>query len=171
MTPEDFGYIRLVETSSTFAPRWRLRGRTPSPPDWAQSSSSDVLAQFMVVSNRDSSRIGLVTVFRPNFQDGHARLAAVAFAPGTTSPIMPLAVGLFIDYVFRCWNFRKLYMDVAEYNLPQMASGLARVFQVEGRLSEHYYFDGRYWDKFILSLTRKAWAEHPKRFLRLLQSE
>ncbi len=170
MTPEDFGYLRLIETSSNFAPRWRLRGRTPSPPDWAQSSSSGVLAQFMVVSNRDRGRIGLVTAFRANFQDGHARLAAVAFDPQTPSPVMPLAVGLFIDYVFRCWNFRKLYMDVAEYNLPQMASGMARLFTVEGRLSEHYHLDGRYWDKFILSISREAWAEHPKRFLRLEDS-
>ncbi len=108
-----------------------------------------------------------MSVFKANFQDGHARLAAVAFDPQTSNPVMPLAVGLFIDYVFRCWNFRKMYMDVAEYNLSQMASGMTRLFTVEGQLSEHYHLDGQYWDKFILSITRDAWEEHPKRFLRM----
>jgi RimJ/RimL family protein N-acetyltransferase len=165
--PEDLAYLRLMETSSELAPRWRLRGRTPSPQDWAHGTSAGVLAQFMVIANRDRTRVGLVTAFRANFQDGHARLAALAFNAKRPGPLMPVAIGLFIEYVFRCWNFRKLYMDVAEYNLPQMASGLDRIFAVEGRLREHYYLDGEYWDKLILSISREGWARHPKRFLRV----
>lgn len=165
VVPDDFPYLRLVETSSEFAPRWRLRGATPSPQDWAQGTSAGVLVQFVVVSNRDRARVGLVTAYRANFRDGHARLAAVAFNPQSRSPLMPLGMGLFIEYVFRCWNFRKLYMDVAEYNLPQLSSGLARIFTVEGRLRQHYYLDAQYWDKLILSILRETWEAHPKRFL------
>jgi hypothetical protein len=165
VVPEDFAYLRLIETSSAFAPRWRLRGATPSPQDWAHGTSAGVLAQFVVVSNRDRARVGLVTAFRANFQDGHARLAAVAFNPHSRSPLMALGMGLFIEYVFRCWRFRKLYLDVAEYNFPQFSSGLARIFTVEGRLRQHYYLDGEYWDKVILAIPRETWAAHPKRFL------
>jgi hypothetical protein len=165
--PDDLTYLRLIETSSELAPRWRLRGATASPLDWAHGATSAVLAQFMVISNRDRARVGLVTAYQANFQDGHARLAALAFDPRRPGPLMPIAVGLFIEYVFRCWNFRKLYMDVAEYNLPQMASGLGDLFAIEGRLREHYYLDGEYWDKLILSLSREAWSRHPRRFLRI----
>jgi hypothetical protein len=165
--PEDLAYLRLFETSSEFASRWRLRGATPNPQEWAHGSTVGVLAQFVIVANRDQARVGLVTAFRANFQDGHARIAAMAFNPRANSPLIMFGIGMFVEYVFRCWNFRKLYMDVAEYNLPQIASGLAKLFVVEGKLREHYYLDGQYWDRLILALYRDAWAAHPKRFLDL----
>jgi hypothetical protein len=165
VVPDDLGYLRLVETSSDFAAQWRLRGATPSPQDWAQGNSSGVLAQFVIVANRDRARIGLVTAFRANFQDGHAKIAAAAFDPRRRSPLMAIGMGIFVEYVFRCWNFRKLYMDVAEHNYPQIASGVARVLEVEGRLKQHFYLDGEYWDKLILAISREAWFASPRRFL------
>ena len=116
----------------------------------------------MVVSHRGGTLVGLVSAFRPDFQDGHVRLAAMAFDPTTRSPLMPLGVGLFIEYVFRCWNFRKIYMDVAEYNFPQMSSGLARIFTLEGRLRDHYYLDGRYWDNLVLSIFQEELGRPPE---------
>lgn len=169
--PEDLTYLRLVETSSELAPQWRLRGSTPSPQDWAQGSTAGVLAQFLALANRDRAKVGLVTAYNANFRDGHAQLAAVAFDPARPGPLMPIAIGLFIEYVFRCWPLRKLYMDVAEYNLPQFASGVDKLFSAEGHLREHYYLDGQYWDKYILSLSREQWGDHPKRFLAAEQVE
>jgi hypothetical protein len=166
VTQDDYTYLRMIETSSRFAPRWRLRGSTPGPQEWAQGSSAGLLAQFMVVARKSGSLLGVVTAYRPDFQDGHVRLAAMTFDPTTRSPLMALGVGLFIEYVFRCWNFRKIYVDVAEYNFHQMSSGLASFFTLEGRLRDHYYLDGQYWDHFVLAILRETWESHPKRFLK-----
>ena len=167
VVPDDYTYLQLVETSGELAPRWRLRGSTPSPQDWVQGSWSGVLAQFMIVANRDQTRVGLVTAFQANFQDGHARLAATRFDPHSRSPLMVLGFGLFVEYVFRCWNLRKLYLDVPEYNYAQLASARDRIFTLEGRLRDHYYFDGQYWDQLLLAIYREMWRDTGQALVRV----
>ena len=43
IVPEDYTYLQLIETGSELAPRWRLRGATPGPQDWAQGLLARVL--------------------------------------------------------------------------------------------------------------------------------
>jgi len=156
--PDDHPYLYLVETSGSTAAQWGLRGATPAYHDWVQQRSAGVLAQFMILSAKDDSRIGLVTAFSADFQDAHAHVAALSFDPHGNSMTMMLGVGLFVDYVFKCWNFRKLYLDTAEYNYPQFASGAGKFFEVEGRLREHHYLNGEWWDHLILAIFREDWA-------------
>src|SRR5882724_4934050 len=49
LTPNDYPHLHFAETSTELAPRWRFRGSTPSPEQWAQASVQSVLAQFLVV--------------------------------------------------------------------------------------------------------------------------
>jgi hypothetical protein len=159
VVPEDYPYLYLVETSSSMAARWGLRGATPAYQEWIQQRSAGVLAQFMVIDANGDSRIGLVTVFSADFQDAHAHLAALSFDPDGNSVMMMLGLGLFVDYVFKCWNLRKLYLDTAEYNYAQFASGAGKFFEIEGRLKGHHYFDGKWWDHLILAIFREQWPE------------
>jgi RimJ/RimL family protein N-acetyltransferase len=164
--PEDYPFMRLIETSSELGPRWRLRGSTPSPEEWAQSAWNGVLAQFLVISRKRNDAIGVVSVYEPSFQDGYARIAAARFDSTQRSPLMMLGFGLFIDYVFKCWNFRKLYAEVPEYNYPQFASGHERFFVIEGRLREHFYLAGELWDRLVLAVYRDSWEERGGRLVR-----
>ncbi|HTU14214.1 MAG TPA: GNAT family protein [Solirubrobacterales bacterium] len=113
----------------------------------------------MVIKRVDRTPLGLVVAYQANFQDGYAYVAAAKFEPKQKSPLMILGIVMFINYVFSCWNFRKLYMEVPEYNLPQFSSRIDRYFTVEGTLREHIYSVGRYWDQFILSVDRSTWQE------------
>ncbi len=72
---------------------------------------------------------------------------------------------LFLEYVFRGWSFRKLYFELPEFNLAQFSRGVNRLFVEEGRLREHLYYDGRFWDKVILALYRTTWEAQSKRIL------
>jgi hypothetical protein len=56
-----------------------------------------VLAQFLVVGVDDPAPLGLVAVYQPNFQDGHAFLAAESFAGGRRQPAMIFGLAMFID--------------------------------------------------------------------------
>jgi hypothetical protein len=84
---------------------------------------------------------------------------------------MMFGLALFLRYVFTCWNFRKLYMEVAEYNYEQFSSGAGRFFEVEGRLREHFYYGGRYWDKLILTLSRETFRDRGAAVLSLEDPE
>jgi hypothetical protein len=107
----------------------------------------------------------LVALYRADFQDGHAYLAAEKFASAKPGPLMMLGVALFVDYVFACWNFHKLYLEVAEYNVDQFESGIGRLFEVEGRLREHIWYDGRRWDQLFFAMYRDAWHRESARLL------
>jgi hypothetical protein len=157
--PEDYPFLRQMEMSSPMAHRWRFRGAVLSPEEWAQASSQGMLAQFMVVEKRQHHPIGLVYFYSPSFQDGFAWLAAARFGAGDPSPLVILGLGLAVNYAFTCWNFRKLYMEVPEYNYSQFASSAARWCETGGRLREHWYFDGKLWDVLTLALYRERWME------------
>lgn len=158
VTPADYPFIQQLETSSGLAGRWRYRGRTMSAAEWAQSLWKDVLVQHLIVERRRDEVIGLVFAYRPNFQDGYTYVAALRFSQAT--PLMLFGMALFIDYVFTCWNFRKLYFETTEYSYSQFASGEGRWFEIEGRLREHRFHDGRHWDELILATTRERWVEY-----------
>jgi hypothetical protein len=131
-----------------------------------QTTWSAVLAQFLVVARRQDEAIGVVTAYQASFQDGYAKVAAAKFDPKSRSPLIMLGFALFLDYVFDCWNFRKLYAEVPEYNYPQFASGIDRFFTIEGRLREHTFLGGELWDRLILAIYRDRWKEQAPALIR-----
>jgi hypothetical protein len=161
----DYDRLRLIETTGELGIRWRFRGSTPSPEEWARSIGSSALAQFLVVRNSDDAPIGLVLCYGARFQDQHASLGAASFSGETPSPLMVLGVALFVEYVFTCWSFQKLYLKVPEYNLHQFKSGIGRFFELEGRLRRHLYYGGRFWDQCVLALYREVWNRHSSKML------
>jgi RimJ/RimL family protein N-acetyltransferase len=66
---------------------------------------------------------------------------------------------LFIDHVFQSWPFRKVYATMAEFNYQKRDRTEAFVTH-EATLKDYYYFDGRYWDQYVLSFTADAWRPH-----------
>jgi hypothetical protein len=157
LSPADYTPLRAAETTPPLGPRWRFRGMTPSPEEWARLTSERQLAQFIVQRTTDDVPLGLVQLHNANFQDGHAQLSVARFGPSQPSPELILGLGVFLRYVFFCWNFRKLYMEVPEYNYDQISSGEGRFFSVEGRFKDHLFLGGRYWDQLILAMYRDIW--------------
>src|SRR4051812_8572349 len=87
VVPEDYAFLRMADTSAELGVRWRFRGSTPSPEQWAQAGSVQ-LAQFMVVRTSDHQPLGVTTAYNQNFQDAHAYLAAAAFDSAGPNPLM-----------------------------------------------------------------------------------
>jgi RimJ/RimL family protein N-acetyltransferase len=167
VTPDDYRSLHAAELSEELGPRWRFRGATPSPEQWSQATWDSTLAQFLVVDRGADRPIGIAAVHQANFRDGFAYLSAARFEPSRPSPVMMLGIALFLDYVFYCWDFRKLYMEVPEYNYEQLSSIVDRFAQLEGRLQDHLYLGGRYWDQMILAIHREQWNEASEQVLRV----
>jgi hypothetical protein len=168
ITPHDYGVIQMLEFTTDLGLRWRWRGTTPSPEQWTQGLWQGVLAQFLVITATKERPLGLVMVHRANFQDQHAYLGAARFGSDALSPLMMIGLGMFVEYVFTCWAFEKLYLETPEYNYQQFASGQDRFFTVEGRLREHTFYAGKRWDQLILAIYRNDWSRHG---VRLLETE
>jgi hypothetical protein len=163
LTQEDYPAFHQLDASGEGGVRWRFRGATPGPEQWVQMAWNSVLVQFVVAGTRDNRPIGLVVAYRAEFQHRHAYFAAVGLR--RPSPLMIFGCALFFEYAFTCWDFHKLYMELPAYNLPQIASGVGRYFEVEGQLREHSYYGGKMWDEVVLALYRERWQERGRRLL------
>jgi len=135
--------------------RWRFRGALPPYEAFTRTIHDHVLVQFAVVAEgRGSHIVGHAMALDADLRDGYCNVGLVS-DPNCHSVME--AVVLLVNYVFSHWPLRKIYFRVAEYNTVQYSRYLAHplaegIFQEEGRLRDHLYFDGRYWDEIIYSL-------------------
>jgi RimJ/RimL family protein N-acetyltransferase/acyl carrier protein len=159
------GYLYELSLRPEVGYRWRFRGLTPSPDEFRQSMWSGVLAQFAIETSAGKP-IGLVQAFKADFRHGYAFLA-ILLEPSLRKRGWPLeAPILFLNYVFTNWSFRKLYAESLEFNLVQFSSAIGEMFEQEGCLRDHEFYDGRYWDMHVLSISRDTWDKVGPRLVR-----
>jgi len=156
LMPEHHAPLYRLVTSEHANFRWRYRGEIPPIESFERTLHSNVLVQFAIVAQQDRRRFaGLVVAYNYVPRDTTCYLAVVtdpACGGGTLE-----ATGLFVRYLFACWPLRKIYIEAADFNIRQYASGLRSGLLVsEGLLKEHHYFDDRYWDLQILAIYREA---------------
>lgn len=154
VVPADYEFLFTLSTSPEITYRWRTRGHTPSPENFQSMLWDGVLCQFIIERATDGEPLGLITAYNADFRNQTAYLAVLAKErPG--NPLWTLdALILFLNYLFLTWNFRKIYAETSELSSWTFASGAGRYFQVEGTLREHEYYDGRYWDAYLLAIWR-----------------
>lgn len=123
--------------------------------------SKGALVQFLVVDRSASEPLGLVVAYNANLHEGYV-YGGVTFVPKLVGRGIALdAVWIFIRYVFATWNFRKMYFEVPEFNTQLFESGEGKVFSEEGRLRDHAYYRGRFWDVVTYALYRPQSDESP----------
>jgi len=155
--PADYDWLYEISCSPAIGYRWRNRGATPSPEAFVESLWRGVLAQFMIERNDDREAIGNVFAYNADLRNGHASVG-VMVNPDVSGRGWGLeGAGLFVDYVFKVWNLRKIYAEAPGFNFEQFRSGAGRLFREEGLLRNHDYYDGRYWDLHILAIDRSDW--------------
>lgn len=147
-------YVYQLSISTDVGFRWRFRGAVPNYESFEASFWQGTLAQFVAVDRDTRQPAGHVVCYNPEHGHGYAYVGAVFESAYTGTGQAMGAVKTFVEYVFTTWAFRKLYMELPEYNYDQFASGEGRVFEVEGRLRQHDYYSGRYWDRLLLAIYR-----------------
>jgi RimJ/RimL family protein N-acetyltransferase len=139
--------------------RWKFRGATPSPADFAAQLWVGVHAQF-VVTTADGRPVGLVGLYNTNLVAAHTHLFAIA-EPGS-GPVVTDACVELVSWAFDEFELAKVWIESAEFNLEQFP-GVLRHATVEARLSNHEYHRGRYWDLVICSMTAASWDAQLRR--------
>jgi RimJ/RimL family protein N-acetyltransferase len=158
----DYDFLFRLYTDGDHLVRYRLRGSTPSPDAFLRFLWDQVVAQF-IVESRDGHPIGLVSAFEPDFRNRYIRIAACSVDSLQSSGLVLEGVALLVSYLFENFDLRKIYAESLETNYEQFAMGEGRLFEIEGRMREHEYLDGRYQDVVLLAIYRDAWREHHER--------
>lgn len=156
---EDIEFLRLAEVS-LIGPSWRHRGATVSPEQFRATLWAGVLAQVLVVRTNDEAPVGLATLYNADLSAGISYFAAASFRPEIPERAFVRGLGLFLDYAFDNWPFRKLIMEVAEFNFPKIESLVGGLIEVEGRILDRYWAGGRLWDEVFTSISRTSWEAY-----------
>jgi len=160
----DYDFLFRLYTDGDHLVRYRLRGTTPSPEAFLRFLWDQVVAQF-VVESRDGRPIGVVSAFEPDFRNRFIFVAACSIDELETSGLVLEGVALLVTYLFENFDLRKIYAETLERNYAQFSMGEGRLFEVEGRMREHEYIDGRYEDFVLLAIYRDEWrVQHERIF-------
>jgi hypothetical protein len=116
-----------------------------------------VLAQFIATPLDRDAALGLVTLYNARMADGWCYLAALSAPSAIGTGQIVEGVYLLVEHAFGMWPLRKIYVEAAAYNVAQFESVVGRYFCEEGRLADHVFYNGRYWDLVTFSLSRARW--------------
>lgn len=162
-------YLELC-SSLEVGRQFRFGGAAVPPPAAMSAVWEGTLIHFVGIGNRSRRRLGVVSVTSADMRNGTAYLSVVSDPAVVGTGLMLETTGLAIEYVFETWPFRKLYAEVPEFNLRTFGSSTRRYFREEGRLTDHVFLDGRYWDVHVLATDRATWQrEGAPRIARLSQ--
>jgi RimJ/RimL family protein N-acetyltransferase len=153
----DYPFLVELQSAPENLIRWRYRGATLSPEQIIQSLWQGVLAQFLVVRADTDQPVGLVVCYNPEFRHSYAYLAMIVTPECERSGWIFEANALFLTYLFEAFGFRKIYLEVIEFNYHKLASGDGTLFHVEGCLKDHEYHLGHRWHLYTLAIYRDEW--------------
>jgi RimJ/RimL family protein N-acetyltransferase len=162
VTPEylPFLYSLLMEEGSGYP--WRYRGYTPPFEKFAAELNNDMFAHFVIIDAQEMGPVGYVGGYKLDLRSGHGHIL-VSVARGHRRSVISSDASLrFLDFAFRQWPLRKMYLERPAF-IGHLAS-LKRYADHESTLPEHIFYDGKYYDLWICSISREVAGELISRF-------
>ena len=136
--------------------RWRYRGTTPEFNYFVQSLFAGTKAQYLV-QGRDNHTYGLVAAYSDQADLGHCYIGFLRCSDRKPQGEMHEGMFLFIDYLFNSTSYRKLYVEIPQYNEDEIGLTQRGPFSIEGCLKDHDFHGGKLFDRLILALYRESW--------------
>jgi RimJ/RimL family protein N-acetyltransferase len=68
------------------------------------------------------------------------------------------ATRLMVQHAFATLNLNRVWLEVYEFNQRGIRAYEKVGFQIEGRLRQHTFRDGRYWDVLVMGVLREEWT-------------
>ena len=137
--------------------------------DWAfegqvldeEGSALSHLGSQDLVDDEPKARSGIApeiwAAYNADLRNGWTYVAAVRFTPGSQTSEFVEGGSLFLDLVFDSWPFHKVFLEVPEFGVDQTLEGLEHLFEREAVLKQRSFYQGRYWDQHVYSLTASRW--------------
>ena len=121
---------------------------------WIQDRLRHFYHDFFVIEAADGGFIGIVYSYDFHMRDGHCK-AAVYIAPEWRRGGMGAIAGIqFIRHLLRFYPLRRIHCDVYAYNEKSLTSLRQCGFEQTGVVKEYRYFNGKYHDLVLLSVSR-----------------
>lgn len=169
--PLDVGvlYEMAIDPRSGYLSRYR--GATLSPEQFQSRIWDGSFAQFVIEHRARAGVIGHVAAYDPHPSNGYCTISVIGSREFAGSGLILEGLAVFVFYLLDLWPFRKIYAEVPGFAYHHFASGLQRYFREEGRLRNHHFALGRWWDVHILALYRELIDPHRDRIVHFAESQ
>ncbi len=157
--PGDYPFLYELAVKPEDGFRWRFRGSQPSFEQFVQGLRSEIHCMYLVERIQPCEPIGHVSCYKAEFKNRNAFVAIQGRGELCGSGLLMEAMELFVDFLFKTWEFEKLYAECPAFNMGMFRSGAGRVFEIEGILRGHERILGRSWDLYVLAIFRKTWEQ------------
>ena len=157
--PADYPFLYELALDPSSGFRWRYRSNHPGFEEFVQTFRQGVLLNFIVEDPNSQHQLGYIACYRHDFQNQHAYIAIQGSSSAQWRAVLMQAAHLFLGYLFKCYDFNKIYVECPGFNISDIRSAIDHVFEEEGVLRSHQRFLGRWWDFHILSTRREKWFE------------
>ncbi len=132
---------------------------------WIQDNLKYFFHDFFVIETLDNEFIGFVYSYDSSMKDGHCKMT-VYICEKYRNVGVGAYIGLkFMDHLFTYYPFRRIYCDVYEYNSNSFSSLTQCGLEETGRMREYRYYDGKYYDLILLTITRETFEKNLKRYI------
>ena len=118
--------------------------------------------EFRIIKDNLNKFIGFVIAYEHLPEDSHMKVSVYVKPEFQHGAYGLVAVVKFVDYLFKFYNLNKLFTEVYDFNMPSIKLHETFGFTREGHLKEYKYYDGKYHDMFIYSVTRGIFYERIK---------
>lgn len=143
-----------IATAPESSYRWKYCGAVPPIEKFAADLFAPEVLASLTMLNSDGTLAGLAQYYAADLHNQHIALGILTDSDPRARRGRFLAIAESIEFGFRNWNLRKMYLESAGFNFVQFASGEGRFFDIEARIPEHQYFDGRFWPKIVAAIYR-----------------
>lgn len=166
VTPGDASFINDLASTPASGAIWRWRG-SPLTVDPIQALWPNTLGAFIVTSKEKAEPVALAAASNGDLLSRTCMVNYVAH-PGLDRTGWHLeGTLLFINYIFRVWEMRKIYGEALSHNAGIWSRSIGRgLAREEGRLREHILLDGRYHDLVYFAVYREPWLRDTDELMR-----
>lgn len=170
--PQDFHFLYNIREDYDDLHLWCNERITISYQEYAEQLDRQLkhtFCHFLIISTCDhGEKIGMIYCYNAHSGDGYAYTTIYLLPPWRSSVFAAEAGLLYYHYIFRFFNYRKLYSEVYSYNRASMEFLRAAGFCEEGCLKEHRYYDGAFANLHIFSIRRDDFYKRHQQLLNLI---
>lgn len=118
-------------------------------------NNSNVFIKMFAINKENNNIVGYIAGYNYNKIDAYIYFTTIL---GMNREENNEILNLFINYMFSYFPIRKIYCEAYEKDEKKIDILKDYGFIVEANLKEDTFFDGKYYDKYILTLYREGYS-------------
>lgn len=158
---EDIEVIRMWRNNPNiqkYLREYRLFSKSQKKEWYSNMIKDNRFEMFLIKDNKTSEPVGVCGLTYIDWVNRHADVHLYVGKDETwiDDKYCPKALKMILDYAFGTLNLNKVWAEIYEIDNKKIEFFKNNGFVVDACLREHYYYKGKFYNSYILSLLRNS---------------